>query len=109
MSLQYTSMSEAREIIQANEKVIMLNSFPGCTQCDKAERALMSVKNQLLGVMLLKINTTDSAELLSELGVRANGSLVFIKNGVKQASLITDSMDDVLNKYHLHFISQTDN
>lgn len=99
MSLEYTSMSGAREIIQSNEKVIMLNSFPGCTQCDKAERALMSVKDQLLGVMLLKINTTDSAELLGEFGTRANGSLIFIKNGEKQGSLITDKVEDVLNTY----------
>jgi hypothetical protein len=99
MSLEYTSMSEALEIIQTNEKVIMLNSGQGCKQCDKAERALMSAKDQLLGVMLLKINTTDSAELLGEFGIRANGSLTFIKNGVKQSSLITDRTEDVLNTY----------
>lgn len=109
MSLEYTSLSEAREIIQANEKVILLNSGPGCKQCDKAERALMSAKDQLLGVMLIKINTTDSAELLVEFGIRANGSLTFIKGGVKQTSLITDRMEDVLNMYRLHFVSQTNN
>lgn len=99
MSLEYTSMSEVREIIQSNEKVIMLNSGPGCKQCDKAERALMSAKDQLLGVMLLKIDSIDSIDLLGEFSIRSNGSLTFIKDGEKLAGLITDKVEDVLNTY----------
>lgn len=99
MSLEYTSMSEAREIIQSNEKVIMLNSGLGCQTCERAERALISAKDQLLGVTLLKIDSIDSIDLLGEFAIRSNGSLTFIKDGVKQASLITDNVDDVLNTY----------
>ena len=109
MSLAYTSMSEALEIIQSNEKVIMLNSGPGCSTCDKAERALLSAKDQLLGVTLLKIDSIDSIDLLGEFAIRSNGSLTFIKGGVKQTSLITDKVEDVLNMYRLHFVSQTNN
>ena len=103
MSLAYTPMSEALEIIQSNEKVIMLNSGPGCKQCDKAERALMSAKDQLLGVTLLKIDSIDSIDLLGEFAIRANGSLTFIKGGVKQTSLITDKVEDVLRTYRTSF------
>ena len=104
-------MADAREIIHAKEKVIMLNSGPGCLTCERAERALMDAKESMEGegVVMVKIESSESTELLIEFGIRANGSLVFIKNGEKQASLITHRMDDVLNKYRLHFISQTYN
>lgn len=109
MSLEYTTMSEAREIIQSNERVILFNSFPGCTTCAPTERALLNAKDELLGIVIIKINSMDSAELLGELGTRANGSLTFMKGGVKQTSLITDKVEDVLNMYRLHFVSQTNN
>jgi hypothetical protein len=109
MELEYTSMSEARKIIRANERVILFNSFPGCTTCAPTERALLNSKDEILGVVIIKINSLDSAELLGELGARANGSLIFIKNGEKQGSLITSDKDDVLNMYRLHFVSQTNN
>jgi len=96
-------MSEAREIIQTNEGVILFNSFPGCTTCAPTERALLNAKDELLGVAILKINSIDSAELLGELGTRANGSLTFIKQGVKQTSLITSDRDDVLKTYRTSF------
>jgi hypothetical protein len=105
MSLEYTSMSEALEIIQTNERVILFNSFPDCTTCAPTERALLNAMDELIGVAIIKINSIDSAELLGELGIRANGSLIFIKNGVKQASLITGKADEVLNLFRLHFSS----
>ncbi len=103
MSLEYTTMSEAREIIQSNDKVILFNSFPGCTTCAPTERALLNSKDELLGVVIIKINSMDSAELLGELGTRANGSLTFIKHGEKQTSLITSDSDDVLRTYRTSF------
>ena len=108
MELEYTSMSEARKIIRANERVILFNSFPGCTTCAPTERALLNSKDEILGVVIIKINSLDSAELLGELGIRANGSLTFIKNGEKQGRLITDKANDILGLYDLHFVSSTD-
>jgi thiol-disulfide isomerase/thioredoxin len=92
-------MAEALEIIQTNEKVILFNSSPGCTTCAPTERALLNVKDELLGVVLIKIDTVDSVDLLGKFSIRSNGALTFIKNGVKQASLITDRTEDVLNTY----------
>lgn len=103
MSLEYTSMSEALEIIQSNEKVILFNSSPGCTTCAPTERALLNAKDELLGVVLIKIDTVDSVDLLGEFGIRSNGSLTFIKAGVKQTSLITSDSDDVLRTYRTSF------
>ena len=105
MSLEYTSMAEAQEIIQTNEKVILFNSSPGCRTCAPTERALLNAKDELLGVVIIKIDTFDSVDLLGEFSIRSNGSLTFIKNGVKQASLITEKADEVLNLFRLHFSS----
>jgi hypothetical protein len=105
MELEYTSMSKSREIINDFEKVIMLNSSPGCSTCDKSEQVLLSIKDQLHGVTLLKVNSIDSSELLSEIGIRSNGTLTFIKNGLKQTSLITNKSDDILSLYKIHFVS----
>ena len=103
MSLEYTSMSEALEIIQTNEKVILFNSSPSCTTCAPTERALLNAKDELLGVVLIKIDTVDSVDLLGEFSIRSNGLLTFIKDGVKQTSLITSDRDDVLKTYRTSF------
>ena len=62
-------MSEALEIIQSNEKVIMLNSGPGCQTCERAERVLMAAKESMQGVVMVKIESSESTELLIEFGI----------------------------------------
>jgi thiol-disulfide isomerase/thioredoxin len=96
-------MSEALEIIQSNEKVILFNSSPYCTTCAPTERALLNAKDELLGVVLIKIDTVDSVDLLGKFSIRSNGALTFIKDGVKQTSLITSDRDDVLETYRTSF------